>query len=51
MFTVNYDRDARILHLKMTGFWTVDTVAQFAAAIQAAVDRIPDSPRQFDDHD
>jgi hypothetical protein len=48
MFTVSYDRDGGILHLKMTGFWTVQTVTDFATAIQTAVDRIPGSPKQFD---
>ena len=48
MFTVQYDPTDRILHLKMTGFWTVHTVADFRAAIQAEVDRIPGSPKQFD---
>lgn len=48
LFTVTYDPDHRILHLTMSGFWTVATVDQFAAEIQRVVDAIPGSPRHFD---
>lgn len=47
-FTVRYDPDTRILHLTMSGFWTVATVDQFAAEIQKAVDAIPGGSKQFD---
>ena len=40
MFTIEVDEQAAILHLKLTGFWTPDTMRQFAAALVPAVERL-----------
>lgn len=40
MFTVSIDEKAGILHLKLIGFWTPDTVRDFAAALIPAVERL-----------
>ena len=40
MFTVDTDEPAGLLHLKLAGFWTSDTVRGFIAALLPAVEQM-----------
>ena len=40
MFTIEADEKAAILHLKLTGFWTPDTVRDFVVALAPVVERL-----------
>lgn len=48
MFTVRYDRHANILHWSMAGFWTVESVGNFARAMRDEVAKIATRPLRFD---
>ncbi len=48
MYEIRYDAAAKILHLKFTGFWTLETVHRLAADVMAAGQRIEGTPKVFD---
>ena len=40
MFTIEADEQAALLRLKLTGFWTAETLRQFVAVLLPAVERM-----------
>ncbi len=40
MYTIRFDRYRRVLHLSLTGFWTMATIIQFASELLVRVSAI-----------